>query len=49
MLAHDVQRQIVSDIDKSPYISLVADGTTDENGVEQFSITVRYLDVEKFV
>ena len=31
MLAHDIQRQIVCDIDKSPYIGIIADGTTDED------------------
>jgi hypothetical protein len=49
MLAHDVQRQIVADIDKSPYIGIIADGTTDEDGKEQFSVSVRYLDIEHFV
>lgn len=48
MLAHDVQRQIVRDIEKSPYIGLIADGTTDVNGMEQFSISVQYLDVQSF-
>ena len=49
MLAHDVQRQIVCDIDRSPFIGIIADGTTNENGMEQFSISVRYLEVSTFV
>ena len=49
MLAHDVQRQIVCDIDRSPFIGIIADGTTDEDGMEQFSISVRYLEVSTFV
>jgi hypothetical protein len=48
MLAHDVQRQIVRDIEKSPYIGLIADGTTDVDGMEQFSISIQYLDVQSF-
>jgi len=48
MLAHDVQRQIVTDINKSPYIELIADGTTDEDGIEQFSISFRYVDISTF-
>ena len=48
MLAHDIQRQIVSDIDKSPYIGIIADSTTDEDGMEQFSISARYIDVSTF-
>lgn len=48
MLAHDVQRQIVVDVTKSPYIGLVADGTTDTDGKEQFSIVVRYLSTDDF-
>ena len=35
MLAHDVQRQIVCDIDRSPFIGIIADGTTNEDGMEQ--------------
>ena len=49
MLAHDVQRQIVCDIDRSPFIGIIADGTTNEDGMEQFSISVRYLEVSTFV
>ena len=48
MFAHDVQRQIVSDIDKSPYIGLICDSTTDSDGLEQFSVTVRYLNADSF-
>ena len=49
MLAHDVQRQIVSDIEKSPYIGLIADSTTDSDGLEQLSISIRYLHAETLV
>lgn len=48
MLAHDVQRQIVCDIDKYPFIGIIADGTTDGDGMEQFSISVRYLGLSTF-
>jgi len=49
IMAHDVQRQIVADIDQSPYIGLVADGTIDNDGMEQFSVTVCYVDANNFV
>ena len=49
MIAHDVQRRIVNDIETSPYIGLIADSTTDGDGLEQLSVLVRYLDVDSFV
>lgn len=41
MMAHDVQRQLMKDIEKSPFIGLIADGTTDVHGREQLSVSVR--------
>jgi Domain of unknown function (DUF4371) len=49
MLAHDVQRQNVCDIDRSPFIRIIAGGTTFEDGMEQFCISSRYLEVSTFV
>jgi hypothetical protein len=43
MLAHSVQRTLAGEIQQSPYFGIVADGTTDISGVEQLSITVRYV------
>lgn len=43
MFAHEVQRNIVKEAETSEYISLIADGTTDCAGEEQFSICIQYV------
>jgi hypothetical protein len=43
MMAHAVLRMIVADISASEYIGLVADGTTDISGKEQFAICIQYV------
>ena len=43
MFAHSVQRMLTADILASPYYGLVADGTTDQNGKEQFSICLQHV------
>jgi hypothetical protein len=47
MLTHDVHRKNVCDVNQPPYIGIIADGTTDEDGVEQFSFSTifRSLDI----
>jgi Domain of unknown function (DUF4371) len=37
-----------TNVTESPQIGLVADGTTDTDGKEQFSIVVRYLSTDDF-
>lgn len=53
LLSHDVLRNIVKNINKSPYFSIIADQTTDSGKMEQLSICIRYIDdlqpVEQFV
>lgn len=44
--AHTIQRSMNSDISKSEWVGVVADGTTDVSGNEQFSICVQYVDNE---
>ena len=44
MMAHQVQRELVSEIKRSPFFALMADGTTDLSGDEQFSCAIRHVD-----
>lgn len=43
LLAHEVLRAIVNDIQKSPYFSIIVDETTDCAKKEQVSVCVRYI------
>ena len=38
-----IQRSIMSDVDSSEFVGLVADGTTDICGEEQLSVCLQYL------
>lgn len=44
IMAHIVQKSIVDDLQKSDFLSVIADGTTDISGTEQFSICIRCVD-----
>ena len=46
MLAHTLLRDVVSEVRKSPFFSIIADGTTDVDGKEQFSISLRFVSDE---
>ncbi|CAN7980597.1 unnamed protein product [Ixodes pacificus] len=43
IMAHTVQREIVKDVKSSPFYGIIADGTTDINGDEQFTFCVRWV------
>ncbi|CAN7983570.1 unnamed protein product [Ixodes hexagonus] len=43
-MAHTVQRDIIKDIKCSPFYGIIADGTTDVTGNEQFTFCVRWVD-----
>ena len=43
MIAHCIQRKLVSDIKASPYYRIICDGTTNVDGSEQFSINIRFV------
>ncbi|XP_077554221.1 zinc finger MYM-type protein 1-like isoform X3 [Haemaphysalis longicornis] len=43
IMAHTVQREIVEDVKSSPFYGIIADGTTDVNGDEQFTFCVRWV------
>lgn len=45
MLAHNLQRSLISDIKTSEFVGLIADGTTDVSGHEQFTICLRTADI----
>ncbi|KAH9382583.1 hypothetical protein HPB48_010343 [Haemaphysalis longicornis] len=42
-MAHTVQRDIIKDIKCSPFYGIIADGTTDITGNEQFTFCVRWV------
>lgn len=44
IMAHNVQRNIVKDVRSSPFFGIIADGTTDFTGQEQFTLCVRWVD-----
>ncbi|XP_042148832.1 uncharacterized protein LOC121837301 [Ixodes scapularis] len=46
IMAHTVQREIVKDVKSSPFYGIIADGTTDINGDEQFTFCVRWVPSE---
>ena len=46
MFGHGVQRQLLALIMDSPYFGLVADGTTDQTGKEQFSICLQHVSAD---
>ena len=46
MFGHGVQRQLLALIMDSPYFGLVADGTTDQTGKEQFSICLQHVSTD---
>ena len=48
MLAHKLLPDTVAEVNKSPYYSIIADGTTDVDGREQFSVSLRYVTDELF-
>jgi len=43
MLAHKLLPDTVAEVNESPYYSIIADGTTDVDGREQFSVSLRYV------
>lgn len=46
IMTHQVQRKLISEIKSSSFFGLMADGTTDRTGNEQFSICFRYIESE---
>ncbi len=42
IMAHSVQRNLLKSIHEAPFFSIIADGTTDLSGMEQFSVCIRY-------
>ena len=48
IMSHKVMRMIIENIKKSFFFSIMADGTTDITGNEQFSICVRIVDSVNF-
>lgn len=44
IMAHFILRKIKDYICKSPFMAIMADGTTDVSGEEQFSICFRYVE-----
>lgn len=44
IMAHSVQRGIIQDIRCSPFYGIIADGSTDVTGNEQFTFCVRWVD-----
>lgn len=43
IMAHSVQRQLVQDLKQSTFLGIIADGTTDAAGNEQFSLCLRWM------
>lgn len=43
IIANILRKKIVSEINESTYLTLLADGTTDKNGDEVYSVAFRYL------
>ncbi|KAH9381450.1 hypothetical protein HPB48_013241 [Haemaphysalis longicornis] len=41
IMDHTVQREIVEGVKSSPFYGIIADGTADVNGDEQFTFCVR--------
>lgn len=48
IMAHSVLRGIVNEIKLSPFFSVIADGTTDISGMEQFSLCIRFVHPKLF-
>lgn len=44
MMAHDVLRDVLSDVKQSREFSIIVDETTDVQGMEQVAICLRYVD-----
>lgn len=44
IMAHKIQRKILTQIQRSPFYSVIAEETTDISGKEQFSVCVRFVD-----
>ena len=44
ILAHAIQRHIITEAEASNYFGLTADGTTDTNGFAQFSCNLQFVD-----
>lgn len=47
-MTHFVLRKIKDNIGKSPFLAIMADGTTDVSGQEQFSVCFRFVDLVSF-
>lgn len=47
IVAHNAQRSIVKTARSSPFFGIIADGTTDITGQEQFTLYVRWVDRSK--
>lgn len=43
IIANVMREKIVSEINESTFLTLMADGTTDKNGNEVYSVVFRYL------
>jgi len=46
IMAHAVLRDVANEIRACPFFSVIADGTTDVGGLEQFSLCARYVSLE---
>lgn len=46
IMSYQVQRKLICDIKSSPFFGLMADGTTDRLGDEQFSTCFRYVSLD---
>ena len=44
LVAHEIQREIVTHTSASHFVGLTADGTTDGSGIQQFAVCLQYVD-----
>lgn len=44
LMAHYVQRELITEIKQSPFFAIISDGTTDVAGHEQLSLCIRWID-----
>lgn len=49
IMAHKIMHEIVAEIKNAPWFSVIADGTTDCAGQEQFSVCVRFVHPQTLV
>ena len=43
MFGREIQAEIMRELEKAAFVGVVADGTTDISGIEQFSVCVQYV------